>query len=372
MLPRKTFKGMKLFPGHIYSPGSRVEIEKEARLPQIKFKVHKFNNRPRPETRNRTAIFSCFSEFGSEIVGCLYCIPKLMQEKYLGYYSVALGWQGRAFLYKHLVDEFWEIEPDCQYLRDYCRAFHHDSRNLRRVEKACHRSHGILVSANEQSRVAVKEIFPFVQKAKPNAAFPRIENPKKLTEIAHFLHKPNMVGITARNRRCYGRNLDITFYEKLIYELEGMGYNPIWLGEKATTHPCPCPHIPDFSTSEHALDLEKTLLLVSQLKFTIQFYTASSRLAALVGTPYIIVESPDQIWGVGQEGIRLNLCTKGEKKLVIAHFKSLYENQPKALELVAQAVGEIGAGNYNDIIGNVEDVKAIEFMKQQSIVRIGG
>jgi hypothetical protein len=124
--------------------------------------------------------------------------------------------------------------------------------------------------------------------------------------------------------------------------------------------------------SEHAQDLEKTLLLVSQLKFTVQFYTASSRLAALVGTPYIIVESPDQIWGQGQEGIRLNLCTKGEKKLVIAHFKSLHEDHPGALKLVEKAVREMEVGNYKDIIGDVEDIQAIEFMKQQSIDRIGG
>jgi hypothetical protein len=372
MLPRKLFKGIKLFDGRIYSPGSRVEIEKEEILSSIKFKVHKFNNRPKPENRNRTAIFSCFSEFGSEIVGCLYCIPKLMSDKYLGYYSIAMGWQGRAFLYQHLVDEFWEIEQDCQYLRDYCRAFHHESRNLRRAEKVAKKHHGLMVHANEQSRMAIVDVFPHIQTVKPFAAFPRIQNPQKMMEIAHYLSKPNMVGITARNRRCYGRNLDIGFYEKLIHQLESMGYNPIWLGEKATSHPCPCPHIPNFMESEHAKDLEKTLLLVSQLKFTVQFYTASSRLAALVGTPYIIVESPDQIWGQGQEGIRLNLCTKGDKKLVISHFKSLYEDQPGALKLVERAVREMETGNYKDIIGDVEDIKAIEFMKQQSIDRIGG
>lgn len=371
MLPRKTFKGIKLFEGRVYSPGSRVEIEKEEILSKIKFTVHKFNNRPKPENRNRTIIFSCFSEFGSEIVGCLYCIPKIMSEKYLGYYSIAIGWHGRAFLYKHLVDEFWEIDSSCQYLRDYCRAFHHESRNLRRVEKIA-KKYGLISHANEQSRVAILDIFPHVQRVKPTAAFPRIQNPQKMKEIAHFLNKPKMVGITARNRRCYGRNLDIGFYEKLIYQLESMGYNPIWLGEKATSHPCPCPHIPNFMDSEHASDLEKTLLLVSQLEFTVQFYTASSRLAALVGTPYIIVESPDQIWGNGQEGIRLNLCTKGEKKLVIAHFKSLYEDQSVALNLIERAVKEIELKNYKDIIGDVEDIKAIEFMKQQSIDRIGG
>ena len=369
MLPRKIFKGIKLFDGRIYSPGSRIEIEKEESLSQIKFTVHKFNNRPKPENRNRTAIFSCFSEFGSEIVGCLYCIPKLMSDKYLGYYSIAMGWHGRAFLYKHLVDEYWEIDPNCQYLRDYCRAFHHESRNLRQAEKAA-KKHGITVSANEQSRVALMDIFPNIHEVKHYAAYPRIVNPQKMVEIASYLSKPKMVGITARNRRCYGRNLDIGFYEKLIYQLESMGYNPIWLGEKATSHPCPCPHIPNFMDSEHASDLEKTLLLVSKLEFTVQFYTASSRLAALVGTPYILVESPDQIYLNGQEGIRLNLCTKGEKKIVIAHYKDIHENNQFGFDLIHQAVKEIEEKNFKEIVGCGKEFG--EFIHESNINRIGG
>lgn len=171
-----------------------------------------------------------------------------------------------------------------------------------------------------------------------------------------------MVGITARNRRCYGRNLDVSFYERLVEQLKDLGYHPVWLGEKATSHPCPA-GITNFMDSEHALDLEKTLLLVSKMEFTIQFYTASSRLAALAGTPYILVESPDQLFSGGQEGIRLELCTKGNKKLIISHFKDISENYDKGLGLVNKAILEIQQDNYDDIvIGNLD---AIEFMKQQ-------
>jgi alkanesulfonate monooxygenase SsuD/methylene tetrahydromethanopterin reductase-like flavin-dependent oxidoreductase (luciferase family) len=44
--------------------------------------------------------------------------------------------------------------------------------------------------------------------------------------------KPNSVGIFARGRAMYGRNLSPEFYVNLIKMLEDLGYNPIWLGEK--------------------------------------------------------------------------------------------------------------------------------------------
>jgi hypothetical protein len=360
----------KPLKGSIYTPGSAAVTDKERLLFKIKFKVHKFNNRPKPTTANRTAIFSCFSEFGSEIVGCLYCIPKLLSERYLGYYSIAMGWHGRAFLYKHLVDEFWEIDEDCQYLRDYCRAFHHESRNLQRLEKKV-QAHGLLVHANALSKVALKDVFPKISEVKPYAAFPKLKNPEKLGQLSEYLQKSNLVGITARNRRCYGRNLDVDFYLRLIAMLESMGYNPVWMGEKATSHVCPCPHILDFMGSEHANDLEKTLLLVSKMDFTIQYYTASSRLAALAGTPYIIVESPDQIYGNGQEGMRLNLCSKGDKKMVLAHYKNISENHDHGLALTERAILDIQLGDYTTIIEDGETEMVVRAMQVHGSKRIG-
>jgi hypothetical protein len=42
----------------------------------------------------------------------------------------------------------------------------------------------------------------------------------------------------------------------------------------------------DFSRLPEARDLELTLAIISQLQFTVQFWTASTRLAAMVGTPF--------------------------------------------------------------------------------------
>ena len=81
----------------------------EKRLGEVTFKVHKLNHRPRPKKRDRIKIVSCFSEFGCETVGVLYCIPRLLR-RFPGCYVIAMGWYGREYLYRHLVDEFWELD----------------------------------------------------------------------------------------------------------------------------------------------------------------------------------------------------------------------------------------------------------------------
>ena len=366
-----------------------VEKEMESIIKEIKLKVHKFNNRNKPTRRQNIVIFPCFSEFGTEVLGTLYCIPKLMQQRYSGKYSIAIGWHGRKFLYKNLVDEFWELDEEHQWLRKYCRAFHHHSKNLFRIEKnVCRMGHlvsalelgtpatypklekclvvncggGIISSDTEQKcdkcgvMFSPMGLFENPIHYKKDVIWPTISEEKK-SYYAKYL-KPNSVGITARNRDAYGRNLPADFYKRLIKTLEDKGYNPVWLGEKQTILPCPS-DILDFSITEDAKDLENTLALVSQLKFTIQFWTASTRLAGLVGTPYILFESPDQVYGgnltPGHEGFRMYLCTKGEKKLVMAHYKSVLENYDAAFNLVERAIEEVEAGNYKDIAGMVSN-----------------
>ncbi len=311
-----------------------------------------------------------------------------MRRNFVGKYSIAIGWQGRSFLYKNLVDEFWEIDSECMWLRKYCRGFHHFSKNLFNIEKNLSKV-GKVISALEMGNVAVypslkvclvencggkiKTLEDFQVCEKCNVHWPAVgmfddpmkykavwpvvsEKKKKL--MSKYL-KINSIGITARNRDAYGRNLPSIFYERLICLLEEMGYNPIWLGEKHTTLPCPFSRITDFSVTEDAQDLENTLALVSQLKFTIQFWTASTRLAGMVGTPYIIFESPDQIYGgnltPGHEGFRMAMCTKGEKKLVLSHYNRVAENHDDALILVKRAVKEIEHNNFDDVFGLLED-----------------
>lgn len=370
MLWKTGLKPILLKP-KLYTCGTLQEAEPEITLDQLKFKVHKYNIRPRPANKNHTVIFSCFSEFGSELIGTLYCIPRMLQSTYLGYYSIAMGWHGREFLYRHLVDEFWELDAEHQWLREYCRAFHHASQNLKKAERVVKNQYGRLIDAGPFGNLTVGTLYKDLPTTKKTACWTPPPSPEAYAAVEKYL-KPNSVGVTARHRKCYGRNLQIDFYKRLLDLLQEKGYDPVWIGEQGTTYECPYPHITNFRDAPEASDLEKTLALTSRLQFTIQFWTASTRLAGLTGTPFIIFESPDQIYGVGHEGIRLNLCTRGKKKVVISHFYNVYNDNDAGLKLVDRAIEEMKAGDWQDIIGLVESQEEVFNLRQDNIVRIGG
>jgi hypothetical protein len=107
-------------------------------------------------------------------------------------------------------------------------------------------------------------------------------------------------------------------------------------------------------------------------KSTSQFWTASTRLAALMGVPYIIFESPDQIWGGGQEGYRLNLLKDlTSKKMVICHYTNVLNDHKTALEYSERAIKELEEGNFEDIIGMVESKAYTNFIRESNRKRIG-
>lgn len=362
------------------------------------FTVYKFNNRLRPNKTNRIKIIGCFSEFGCEIVGCLYCIPQLLR-RYPGQYTIAMGWYGRSYLYKHLVDEFWEIEENLMWLRNYSRAFHFKSNNLTNIEKHASIYGEVIPSAvlgkyavanycktcgkfwhewrkkNEEcpsckSTVLVRSLFSNIQESKKEVKF--IPKPRKeFIQWAKDFVKPKTVGIFARNRKTYGRNLNQEFYKKLINLLELFGYNIIWLGEKSTTLPCPRSDILDFSRDNDSKDIEKTLSIICQLDFTIQFWTASSRLSGIMGKPFLLVESPEQVYtslsgfSPAQEGKRLELCSFGKKKIVICHFKNSQNNESGLLDLIKQAINDMQNDNWEDIIGLVEDREFVKVLQKE-------
>ena len=360
----------------------------EKRLGELTFNVHKLNHRPKPKRKDRIKIISCFSEFGCEIVGTLYCIPRLLK-RYPGAYVIVMGWYGREYLYRHLVDEFWELKEEHMYLRDTARAFHNVSYNLEKLEQAATLYGEVVPSVTlgkfavcnmcrtcgmfwhewrkqtEQcpvckSTMLVRSIFTDIATYKPQAK-PIPRPSAELQEWAKKFIKGKTVGIFARARKTYGRNLPPEFYVKLIQNLESRGYSVVWLGEKQSTLPCPVDHVVDFSRMPESRDLEKTLAIVCNLEFTIQFWTASTRLAGMMGVPFLLFESPEQICvsysGLmgAQEGKRLELTSFGEKKVVLAHYMSVLANQDKALKLVDTAIDEMNEGNYEQILGMVED-----------------
>ncbi len=368
-----------------FNPGDQRVTDGEEKMVDIQFNVHKFTERLRPEDPSKVLVVSCFSEFGCEVLGAMYCIPRL-KAKYSGHYIIVMGWYGREYLYKHLADEFWEIKEDFQQLRDKSLAFHHSSKNISKAEKAVTR-YGHVMTADQMGKIAVgnecngcKKFWgntDFVQecpdcKSKDierslfgHAAYwknqvVRIPPPSdaKMEEAKKYLG-PNPVAITARNRVTYGRNLQPEFYEKLIQKLREMNYTPVWVGEKQTTLECPVKDVVDLTRMSEARDLELTLAVVSQCKFTIQFWTASTRLAGIMGVPYLIFESPDQLYGAGQEGWRLGLCTFGNKKIALCHYLKVFEDNDTAIKLVESCVKDIQQGKWQDVIGMVDEPRVV-------------
>ena len=376
----------------------KVEVAKEAFIDKIKFNVFKFNNRPRPQNSQEIIIISSFSEFGCEMITSMYLIPKILQE-HPGKYIIVMGWYGREYLYRHLVDEFLEIKEEFQWLRDHARAFHNESRNVKLLEKKM-RSIGRVITCQALGRKAVGtscnkcrafwgsvnkvSICPYcksedikqsldatVADNKPFATRVPIPSDDKILLAKKYLgHNP--VGIFARGRNVYGRNLPSDFYVDLINLLKNKGYTPIWLGEKQSTLPCPVSSVIDFSRMEESRDLEMTLAIISQLKFTIQYWTASTRLAAIMGVPYILFESPDQIFGGGQEGYRLNLCSFGPKKMCFSHYLNFLDDLPAGLRLTERCIDELSDKNYEDIIGLTESELATTNLKKENFYRVGG
>jgi len=370
----------------------------EEKLVDVKFNVHKFTDKDKPSDSKKIILVSCFSEFGCEVMGAMYCIPRIKQRN-PDAYIIVMGWYGRSYLYKHLADEFWEAQEEFQWLRDYALAFHNNSKNLQNIEKKVSQF-GQVFTADQMGRLAVgntcrrcnhfwgqvdnvvqcptcnsldieKGLFADVKYWKKHAV--RIPTPctEKMEEAKKFLG-PNPVAITARNRVTYGRNLQPEFYKKLIAKLELMGYTPIWVGERQTTLECPSQRIVDMTRKPEARDLELTLAIVSQCKFTVQFWTASTRLAAIMGIPYLIFESPDQLFGNGQEGYRLGLCTMGPKKIAICHYLDVLHHNDKAIDLVELCVKQMQNNDWEDVIGMVDEPTSVSGMRMQNLHRLGG
>src|SRR6516225_9812017 len=128
-------------------------FKKSNKLPLVgvDFNVHKFTTRPKPEDTAKIMIISCFSEFGCEVIGSLYCLPRIIQE-HPDLYVVVMGWWGREYLYRHLVDEFWETKEDIQWLRDSSLAFHHNNKTLLSIEKAVSKL-GKIVTSDSLGRI---------------------------------------------------------------------------------------------------------------------------------------------------------------------------------------------------------------------------
>lgn len=382
--------------------GSEQETQQEKSIKNFEFNIFKFNDRPKPNKKN-ILIVSCFSEFGCETVGVMYCLPHIIRMN-PGAYIIVVGWYGREYFYRHLVDEFWEMPEEHQWLREYTRAFHHESKNLASIEKYLE-TQGRVMTSRSLGDFAVgskcyscsaffgsikrHEECPYCKRvgSLQNSMFADIEgwrnkvvrlpipsknkmNFAKDIISSGVVNNGKFIGVFARSRKTYGRNLNADFYNKLCDLLISKGYDIIWLGEKESTLKCPRDDIFDFSRSPLARDLEQTLAIIKLCSFTIQFWTASTRLASIMGVPYLLFESPEQIWGNnGQEGYRRKLCDFGPSKLSINHFELVRKNPNKGIEVVNRCINSMENNDFEDDFGLLETdymAKIMKFNKERN------
>jgi len=357
---------------------------KEQKIDYFRFNVFKFTKR---QKSSKVLVITNFCELGVETLACMYSIPKLL-EIFNSYYVILVGWSGRDYFYRHLVDEFWELKSENYWLKDSCNAFYHNSENLDRLENELkkigtlfkgHYLGNFLVSnvckkcfnswRGENlicGKCGAREITcPLFDRVENKKFLRSIPKPKKETIDSVRKHVPdNSVAIFARNRKTYGRNLPKSFYYDLNNLIKYKGYTPIYLGENSSS--LNMEGCVDFSSMPMVQDLSFTLAVLSCVKFSIQFWTASTRLSSIVDTPFILVESFDQIALRGQEGLRIAAVSNfNKKKIILCNYLNFLENLESGLGAVGTAINEVELDDWNYVADLTGDKKMIYSLLDQ-------
>lgn len=371
----------KLFADIGFNNLDSKQYQKEKKYNSLNFKVNVFK-----KCQEKKTIFVLgFVEFGCEAFYPHYILPQIIKAN-KNYKIIFVGWPGRHYYYRHLVHEYWEIQGDYFSLRCSARAMFNESFTIKKLEFALKKL-GIVVNSQSLGNQLVEcmclkckyrigsikniNVCPkcfsnnLRQSVLSDAGYFQ-KNFFELPKLERTFDVPaKSVAIFARKRNAYGRNLSSDFYKQLIIKLKNMGYNPIWLGESYSTLSCPDNTILNF-TSNGDIPLEKTIQIVSECEFSIQFWTASTRISIHANTPFLIVESPDQIYGKGQEGVRLKLLNqkKVPYKLILCDFKKFVENEEESLNVIEKSIHEFMIdANYNDYIGLVNNQEFVLDLK---------
>lgn len=352
---------------------------KEQKIDSFSFKVFKFTKRKKTKD---VLIITNFCELGVETLACCYSIPQLLQI-FNGYYVILVGWSGRDYFYRHLVDEFWELDPKNYWLKDSCQAFYTKSKHINLLEDKL-KTYGILFKSDYLGNFLItyvckkcfysdyKKFLVCEKCGSDKVSFPlfsNIENKKFLRNIPKpresYVNKvkeiipDNSVAVFARNRKTYGRNLSKDFYYNLNNLIVSKGYTPIYLGENSCS--LNMEGCIDFSNKSFVNDLEFTLSALSCVKFSIQLWTASTRLSSIVKTPFILVESFDQIGLRGQEGTRIALLNDfNKKKIILSNYIDFLKNIDKGLTATEKAIDEIENNNWNYVMDFIEDKNMVQ------------
>ena len=292
-----------------------------------RFVIHENDGKP-------VLFLSSLIEFGCESLLPHYFLDDF-KRTYSQFHTIAITWSGRKCLYQNHMDEIWELDDNFQYLRDMSLAFHAIGKNIGNIEKSLLKYGKVLQSkfiANkflETYCFSCGHFFPSQYCAEKcercsstNLKQSMICNPEahkinysplklNLDKYKHMLNcfkkDQKYIGIFARHRKTYGRNLPKSFYIDLIEKLKRKNYEVVWLGEKQNTLECPSTVSFDLTKSEFANDVAACVAMVSKCHATFQAWTASTRFSMWAERPFFLVESRDQVNGKGHEGKRIKL-----------------------------------------------------------------
>ena len=379
------------FHGHLFLKGNLDFnhghfVESEKIHERVLFHKKVFNK----NTDKPNLFLSGLVEFGCEALLPHFYLP-YFANKYNKFNKIVLGWPGREVFYKDYVDEFWAIDEKYLDLRNYTKAFSGMSKNIDLIEKGMRRYGAVFSSKSlnnffcegvcKNCRTSFISLFRKFQceackstdivnsiladtnfhKQKYVGLNLSFDDYGEL--LSKMPKKKQTIGIFARNRITYGRNLPAKFYKRLCKNLEKKKFGIVWLGERISTLPSISKKYFDFTKSEYADDLNACLALVSACAGTFQAWTASTRLSQLVGTPYCLAESFDQLFGSGQEGKRINLLTKdlNKKKIIVSNFNDCMEQLDYFADLCADQLEMlVRNGDSSDCIGPVHNTESIK------------
>ena len=312
--------------------------------------------------------FLSFGEFGCETLLPTFLIPRITSN-FPEYRKIVVGWNNREYFYREICDEFWELHPKYMSLKDHSHAFENISVEISSLNKRLNPL-GIVVNGTKLGKLTIKArckkcSFEFEMdrgdiycakcyseniekslfqgsKIYRDYAYPLPKIKQEFIEFAKNYIPDNTVALFARNRKTYGRNLSVEHYEKTIDMLIDLGYNVVLLGESVSSYNLNNDKIINFFDHELAGNLEAAFAIVDRCVFSLQFFTASTRISSILNKPFILVESIQQIYGLGQEGIRISLMSKNikNKKLILANFVDAYENTNEIINLVKQAIND--------------------------------
>jgi len=97
----------------------------------LTFNKHVFKE----ETDLQNKIFYLsFGEFGCETMIPTFLMPRI-NNNFPEYRKIVVGWRDREYFYRHICDEYWELDSQYMSLKDHSYAFENNSPEIVKLSK---------------------------------------------------------------------------------------------------------------------------------------------------------------------------------------------------------------------------------------------